>query len=132
MVNVLLILVLSVAVFAALFLIPSLMTRRAAFKVIKVFCQADALDAKHARTPDELGLVPPPFLQRMTRPRDYKPQALRVLKDANVVLTTADGKLYLSRRELGQDARYKGLLAYQVRAALKRYTRSDGNSGIVV
>ena len=131
MVNVLLILVLSVAVFAALFLIPSLMTRRAAFKVIKVFCQADALDAEHARTPDELGLVPPAFFERLTRPRDYRPHALRLLKDANVVLSTADGKLYLSRRELGQDVRCKGQLIYQARAALKRYARNSGHSGTV-
>src|SRR5512135_792204 len=131
MVNVLLILVLSVAVFAALFLIPSLMTRRAAFKVIKVFCQADALDAEHARTPDELGLVPPAFFERLTRPRDYRPHALRFLREANIVLTTADGKLYLSQRELDQEARCKGLLAYQARAALKRYTRNSGRSGTV-
>jgi hypothetical protein len=52
-----------------------------------------------------------------------------LLKDANVVLSTTDGKLYLSQRELGQEARWKGLLAYQVRAGLKRYTRSDGHSG---
>jgi hypothetical protein len=124
MVNVLLILALAVAMLAALFVIPSLMTRRAVSKVIKTFCQSDALDAEHARTPDELGLVPPAFFERMTRPRDYRPHALRFLKEANLVHATTDGKLYLSRRECGQEMSCSRLLAHQVRTALKRYTRT--------
>jgi hypothetical protein len=127
MVNVLLILVFSVAVVAALFVIPSWMTRLAVPKVIKAFCQSDALDARHARTPVELGLAPPPFLQRMTRPRDYRPHALRLLREANVIRTAEDGRLYLSQRELGQELRCSTLVAHQIRTALKRYARKDGS-----
>ena len=126
MVNVFLILALSFGVFVALFVIPSFMTRRAVFKVIKIFCQTNALDAEHARTPDELGLVPPAFFERMTKPRDYKPQALRVLKEAEVVRVTADGRVYLSQREFGEELKCNRLLAHQVRTALKRYSRNDG------
>jgi hypothetical protein len=128
MVNVLLILVFSVAVLAGLFVIPSWMTRLAVSKVIKTFCQSDALNAEHARTPDELGLVPPAFLERMTRPRDYRPQALRLLREANVVRATEDGRLYLSQTELGQESKYSTLVAHQVRTASKKYARKDGNN----
>jgi hypothetical protein len=131
MINVLLILVFSVAVLAALFLIPSWMTRLAVPKVIKAFCQSGALDARQARTPDELGLAPPPFLQRMTRPRDYRPHALRLLREANVVRTTEDGRLYLSQKELDQELRCSTLVAHQIRTAMKRYTKHDGNGHTV-
>ena len=129
--NVLLILLLSGAVIVALFVIPSLMTRRAVFKVINIFCQSGALDAEHARTQDELGLAPPAFFDRLTRTRDYKPQALRLLKEANILHTTTDGKLYLSQKELGQDLSCNKLLAHQIQTALKRYTRNDGDSHTV-
>ena len=126
--NVLLMLLLSGAVIVALLVIPSLMTRRAVFKVINIFCQSGALDAEHARTQDELGLTPPAFFDRLTRTRDYKPQALRLLKGANILHTTTDGKLYLSQKELGQDLSCNNLLAHQIQTAFKRYTRNDGGS----
>jgi hypothetical protein len=125
MVNILLILILAIAAFAALFVIPSFMTRRAVFKVVRIFCQAEALDARHARTPDELGLVPPAFFERMTKPRDYKPHALRLLKEANVVHATEDGKLYLAQRELSEELKCSPLVKHQIRAALKKYSRRD-------
>ena len=129
--SVLLMLALSVGVIVALFVVPSLMTKRAVFKVINILCQSGALDAKHARTQDELGLAPPAFFEKMTRSRDYKPLALRLLKEANILHTTTDGKLYLSQEELGQGLRCNKLLAHQIQTALKRYTRNDGDSRTV-
>ncbi len=125
MANVLLILILLIGTFAALFVIPAFMTRRAVFKVVRLFCHFDALDERRARTLDELGLAPPPFFDRLTKPRDYKPNALRLLKEAGAVHTTADGKLYLSQHELDQEMRCKGLLGHQVRTALRKYSKSS-------
>ena len=125
MTNLLVILMLLTAVFGALYIIPSLMTRRAVSKVIETFCRLNALDAEHAKTLDELGLVPRTFFDRIGRTRDYKPRALNFLKDANVLRATPDGKLYLPRRELGQDMECTRRLTDRIRAALKRYTRND-------
>ncbi len=129
--NVLLMLLLSGAAIVALFVIQSLMTRRAVFKVINIFCQSGARDAEHARTQDELGLSPPAFFDRLTRTRDYKPQALRLLKEANILHATTDGKLYLSQKEFGQELSCNKQLAHLIQTALKRYTRNDGGSHTV-
>jgi hypothetical protein len=40
-------------------------------------------------------LTPPGLLERLTKPRDYKPRALQYLKQAGEVLMTEDGKLYM-------------------------------------
>ena len=127
MTNLLVILMLLTAVFGALYIIPSMMTRRAVAKVIETFCRLNALDAEHAKTLDELGLAPRTFFDRIGRTRDYKPRALNFLKDANVLRVTPEGRLYLPRRELGQEMGCKRRLRDQIRAALKRYTGNDDN-----
>jgi len=38
--------------------------------------------------------------QRMWKPRDYKPRALQLLLNANIVQMTPDGKLYLAEENL--------------------------------
>ena len=96
---------LMVMLLASVFFIPALLTRRAAFKVIKVFCRCDALNAKNAKKAGELGLNPPGFFERMGRLRDYKPHALRLLKETKVVRTTKDGRLYMAEDKLDEDAR---------------------------
>jgi len=86
--------------FVGVFFIPVLLTRLAALKVIKIFCRYTALSAKNAKNAEELGLNPPGFFERIFRPRDYKPYALRFLKQTNVVHTTRDGRLYMTEEKL--------------------------------
>ena len=93
------------ALFISVFFIPALLTRRAVFKVIKIFCRYDALSVKNAKSAEELGLNPPDFFERMFRPRDYKPYALRMLKQQNIVHTTGDGRLYMTEERLTSNLR---------------------------
>ena len=85
---------------AALIFIPRWMISRAIKKVIKIFRYHSAINEKNARTAGELGLTPPTFMQRMSRTRDYKPQALNILIKAEIIKTTDDGRLYLSEDRL--------------------------------
>ena len=85
---------------AAIFIIPGWRLKRAIRQVVQIFRRYNATDVKNAKTDDELGLKPPPMLQRMTSLRDYKPYALSVLIRAEVVQQTEDGKFYLSEDKL--------------------------------
>lgn len=80
--------------------VPSFLVKRAMRTVIKIFRQKNAVGIKNAKTAAELGLAPKPFLQRMMGRRDYKPRALEYLIQYNVVLTTEDGKLYITERSV--------------------------------
>ena len=97
--------VLLAVLFISVFFIPVLLTRRAAFKVIKIFCRYDALSTGKARTAEELGLRPPGFFERIGRLRDYKPYALRLLRQTKVVRTTASGRLYMTEEKLTENLR---------------------------
>jgi hypothetical protein len=94
-----------VVLFASVLFIPALLTKRAMSKVIKVFCRYGALNAKKAKKAEELGLNPPGFFERMGRMRDYKPHALRFLKQMKVVRTTKDGRLYMTEKNLNENLR---------------------------
>ena len=85
---------------AAILLISSIMTNRAARKIVEIFCRNNALEPRAAKNPDELGLTPPGFVERMMKPRDYKPYALRILKERGVVSETRDGRLYMKQEKL--------------------------------
>jgi hypothetical protein len=76
------------------------LTKRAISRVIDIFYQHDALGRNRAKTIDELGLTPPNLLQRMTQLRDYKPYALKILMDRDIIQATRDGRLYLLERNL--------------------------------
>jgi len=113
--------ILAVAILAccALFVIPVLMTRWAARRVIKIFRRHNAVSAGDARTAEELGLAPLGFLDRLMRPRDYKPQALRFLKESGVVQSTPDGRLYLSEIKAAEGLRCGALLSHHLRSRMK-------------
>ncbi len=101
----LIILALAIVACLGLFVLPVLMTRWAARRVIKIFCRHNAVSAGDARTAQELGLVPLSFVDRLMKPRDYKPQALRFLKESGVVQSTPDGRLYLSEIKAAEGLR---------------------------
>jgi hypothetical protein len=81
--------------------------KRAIFKVAETFCRQDALDRSHAKTIDELGLQPPGFLGRITRFRDYKPQALQILVKREIIQMTPEGKLYMVEERLHESLKCK-------------------------
>lgn len=78
----------------------SWMVRRNVPKVIDIFRKKNAIGILNAKTLQELGLQPPTFLQRLIHRRDYKPQALDLLVQTNVVFTTEDHKLYITEESV--------------------------------
>ncbi len=106
-VKVFLFFVLMVLAFAGVLYIRAFFTRRAIFRVIEIFYQHNAVGINGAKTLQELGLEPPDFFQRITRPRDYKQYALQILVKRDIVLENEDGKVYLAEERLEQDLRKK-------------------------
>ena len=83
-----------------LWVLPRIRIKRAVNQVVAIFERNNALDARSAKTIDELGLRPPTFLQGMMRIRDFKPYALQILMRAEVIRQTDGGRLYLSQDRL--------------------------------
>jgi len=81
--------------------------KKAMRQVVRAFREENATTNRSARTVGELGLAPQGRMAGMFKGRDYKPNALSMLMKADIVLTTEDGKLYLSEdklRESGIDS----------------------------
>ena len=87
--------ILIIGAILAFLYIPAFLVKRAIVKVRETFYRHGAIGVENAKTVEELGLTPPSFMERLTRPRDYKPRALQYLKQAGEVLMTGDGKLYM-------------------------------------
>ena len=97
-----------IVLLAAMIFLPQLMIAIACPKVIKIFRKHGALTPDKAKFVDELGLKPPSFIDRMMKLRDYKPKALQLLMQINVVQMTDDGRIYLVEQEL-QKTRWANL-----------------------
>jgi hypothetical protein len=82
------------------FVLPRIRIRRAVNQVMAVFERNNALDVRSAKTVDELGLRRPTFLDGMLRMRDFKPYALQILMQTDVVRQTDGGRLYLAQDRL--------------------------------
>ena len=94
-----LVIILAAFGFLTWLVVPQFMIRDAIRRVIEIFRARQALDIVSALTPKELGLGPRPFFSfRLLR--DWKPDALKVMKKAGLVVSTPDGRLYLSERRL--------------------------------
>jgi hypothetical protein len=91
-----------------LFVLPQILLRWAIPSVIRMFRQGNAVGIENAKTIEELGLKPKNIAQAILRGRDYKITALQVLRNANVLQSTEDGKLYLSKENLS-NSKWKGL-----------------------
>jgi len=89
---ILLIIILAILGFSVL---PQIRIKRAVNQVVAIFERNSALDVRSAKTIDELGLGPPTLLQSMMRIRDFKPYALQMLIQADVIRQTNGGRLYL-------------------------------------
>ncbi len=105
--RVILILILVIIVFGGALYIRTFLTRRAIFKVIEIFYQHKALGINRAKTPHQLGLERPDFLQRMTRRRDYKQNALQILMKRGIIFENEDGRLYMVEEKLDEHLRSK-------------------------
>ena len=92
---------------AALFL-SARMTKRAVGQVIAIFEKHNTVGIQQAKTVNELGLTPPNLMDRFTRMRDYKQNALSILMKADIVQTTEEGKLFISAQKLAE-LRSKGI-----------------------
>ena len=98
--NALFILLIVILAILGFFLLPRIRIRRAVNQVIAIFERNNALDVRSARTADELGLRPPTFLDGMLRMRDFKPYALQILMQTEVIRQTDGGRLYLAQNRL--------------------------------
>jgi hypothetical protein len=99
--------VLVVLLLFVMFILPQLLLRRAIPSVIRIFRQCKAVGVESAKTVEELGLKPKSMFQAILRGREYKITALQVLRNAHVIQSTEEGKLYLSEKDLS-NSRWKG------------------------
>ncbi len=100
-----LILIIIVLVFAGGLFIRTFLTRRAIFRVVEIFYEHDALGVKNAKTLRELGLERPDFFQRFTKPRDYKQNALQILVKEGIISMDEEGRVYMVEEKLDQSLR---------------------------
>jgi hypothetical protein len=98
--NVIVLIAIFIVALVAMFYMPRLMINRAIYSVIRIFRQHDAVTILGAKTVDELDLNPKSFLEKAFRLRDYKPYALQILRNADIIQTTQDGRLYLAENHL--------------------------------
>ena len=101
------IIILVVVMIFVMFILPQLLLRRAIPSVIRIFRQGNAVGIENAKTIEDLGLKPKNIAQAIFRGREYKITALQVLRNANVIQSTEDGKLYLSEKDLS-NSKWKG------------------------
>jgi hypothetical protein len=88
---------------ALILVLPSIRNKRAANSLIKRFRDQQALDEKSARTPAQLGVsltsAAPNSLLGVGDPTQ---SAMTALREANVIILTDDGKMYLSEANLAR------------------------------
>jgi hypothetical protein len=100
--------ILIIGTLLALLYIPAFLMKRAIAEVRRIFDKHGAIGVENAKTVNELGLTPPGLLERLTKPRDYKPRALQYLKQAGEVLMTEDGKLYMLKENRDEGPNERG------------------------
>ena len=98
-----------IVMIASYVFIPRFLTRRALLQVIAIFRLNNALYPENAKTQEELGLNPVGYLQRITLRRDYKPNALMILINEGVIISTKDDRLYMVEEKLNEFLRLTGL-----------------------
>lgn len=101
------IVVFMILLFVAGLYFRTFLTKRAIFRVIRIFYEHNALKVNTAKTPRELGLEFPDFLHRLLRPRDYKQHALYLLIKKGIVFENDDGRLYMDEKNLEKGLRSK-------------------------
>lgn len=87
-------------VVAALIFIPRMLLKRAIRTVIARFRKAGATSPETAKTLLDLRLESRGVFGNFGRVRDYKPMAVRLLGQAEIILGTEEGGTYLSEENL--------------------------------
>lgn len=82
-----------VCVVGLIFVLSLFMQRRAVNYVVGKFREKNALKAENGIEHDELGIK---HQHALIKKRDYRPQALQLLMQMNVVKSTDEGRLYFS------------------------------------
>ena len=82
------------------FMLKIWLVKRAIAKIIAIMRKHNAVSAQTAKSAKDLGLEQKPFRQRLMTLRDYKPNALKDLINAGIVLMNEDGTVYLSEEKL--------------------------------
>lgn len=75
--------------------IMALMSKRAMRQVVQIFHKTSSLCSQRPKGVEELGLNPPGFVERMLKPKDYKPYALQALIQAGIVRKDFNGRVCL-------------------------------------
>lgn len=101
MTNVIAILIIALMAVLAFFLYRTLFIRGLR-RVVAIFRATEALDARRAKTLEELGLKPPAYVRRMFKPRDYRQSAAELLHRQGVIKMAEGGRFYLSESALEQ------------------------------
>jgi hypothetical protein len=101
LVNIVFWVILGILSWLGLFVIPRFMVKRAIREVISTFRRKHSLCSESPKTVHELGLEPQSIMDRLFKPRDYKPYALQFLRAAGVIRETQDEKLCLIEDKLG-------------------------------
>jgi hypothetical protein len=98
--NVLAVVLMLGALLIVMIYVPRLLLRKATRDVVSLFRGRGATSPTNATTLEQLGIVRRSRLERLTRLRDYRPYAVRLLTNTNVVRTTEEGTMYLSEETL--------------------------------
>jgi hypothetical protein len=98
--NVLAVVLMLGALAVVMIYVPRLLLRKATRDVVALFRGRDATSPSSATTLEQLGIVQRSRLERLTRLRDYRPYAVRLLTNTNVIRTTEEGRMYLSEETL--------------------------------
>lgn len=103
--DVMIILAFGILTLIAFFWIPQWMIKRNARKVIRIFREKNAIGIQNAKTIEELGIERHPMMKKVQQGkifsrRDWKPAALDLLIQSNVVMITEEGKLYITEASL--------------------------------
>lgn len=85
--------------------------KRNILKVIKIFDEKKALNAKAAVSSDILGIKKQGFFERALKRRDNRIHALQFLINAELVMATSDGRLYLNKGKMGSYRERGNLIA---------------------
>ena len=101
--------ILAILIVLSIFL-PRLLIINAIKRVIKTFIKKEALNPQNARTAEELGIkLQSTMWDNMLKIRDYRPQALQILLETEIIIATNDNRFYLVRDKL-ESSRFKDLM----------------------
>ena len=108
-VDIIVILMLTALLLLIVLRIQAFLMKRAVSQVVESFRANHSLCSQGAKTAAELGLQPPNFWQRLYKPRDYKPYALRMLIQTGAVrLSDNDDKMCLLEQKLQNFPQFSG------------------------